>query len=115
MKLSDTFKHRIVIDQSKDAKDCVAACMLFLETLVLDPANDKRKSDLKRMLHNLENKNPPSRIHRKKRAFFYTGIVPLMRDIAPKDCYFGRHPYDENMYGFWEKSLLLDQQSHDVD
>jgi len=115
MKLSDTFKHRIVIDRNKDTTDYVDACMLFLETLVLDPADEKRKSDLKRLMQILENKYPPSRIHSKKRAFFDMEIIPLMRDIAPEDCYFGLHPNDENLYGFWEKSLLLNQQCHGVE
>jgi hypothetical protein len=115
MKLSDTFIHRIVVDQSKDATDCVDACMHFLETLVLDPADEERKSDLKRLLKNLENYTPPTRTAGKKKTFFYTEIVPLLRDIAPDGCYFGRHPNDENIYGFWERSLLLDQQCNGFD
>jgi len=107
MKLSDTFKHRIIIDRRKDAADCIDACMLFLDTLVLDPANDKRKIHLKKKLQELKKNTPPSRITGKKKVFFYAKIVPLLRDIAPENCYFGRHPNDENLFGYWKKSLLL--------
>ena len=106
MKLSDTFKHRIVVDKNKADTDCVDACMLFLNTLELDPGSEKKISDLIEVLRKLEN-SLPSEIDRKRMTFFYSEVVPFMRIIAPKNCYFGRHPEDASLLGFWEKSLLL--------
>ena len=106
MKLSDTFKHRIVVDKNKADTDCVDACMLFLKTLELDPGSEKKISDLIKVLGKLENSSP-SEIHRKKVTYFYSEIVPFMRTIAPENCYFGRHPEDASLLGFWKKSLFL--------
>jgi hypothetical protein len=106
MKLSDTFTSRIVIDKSKTDADCVDACMLFLKTLELDPESEKTITELTEVSRILESSSP-SEIDRKRMTFFYSKVVPFMRSIAPGNCYFGRHPEDGNLLGFWEKSLLL--------
>jgi hypothetical protein len=106
MKLSDTFKSRIVIDKNKTDTDCVDDCMLFLKTLELDPGSDRKITELIEVLRKLES-SPSSEIHSDKRTFFYSEVLPFMRRIAPVNCYFGRHPEDGSLLGFWEKSLLI--------
>ena len=107
MRLSNTFENRIIIDLSNEDGDCVGACMAFLDSLALGPTMDNNVSNLKEKLQLLEEKYPPSRMPKKKQCFYSTEIVPFLRKIAPDGCYYGRHPMDENLFGYWRRSLLL--------
>jgi len=107
MRLSNTFENRIIIDQSNEDADFVGECMAFLHSLPLGPPMDKNLSNLKQKLQLLEENYPPSKKPKKKQRFYTTEIVPLLRKIAPGGCYYGRHPSDKSLIGYWPRSLLL--------
>ena len=107
MRLSDTFENRIIIDQRNEDADIVGECMAFLHSLALGPPMDKNLSNLKQKLQLLEENYPPSKKPKKKQRFYTTEIVPFLRKIAPEGCYYGRHPSDESLFGYWPRSLLL--------
>lgn len=107
MRLSDTFENRIIVDQSSVDADLVGECMTFLHSLALGPPMNKKLSNLKRKLQLLENDYPPAKKQKKKQRLYATEIVPFLRKIAPKGYYYGRHPSDKSLFGYWPRSLLL--------
>jgi hypothetical protein len=56
------------------------------------------------MLKRIENKKPFSRKSMRTKRIIYGNIIKIMKDIAPKGCYFGTHPQDSTLIGYWDKS-----------
>ena len=106
MKMSDTFANRIIIDRKNKHLDCIDACMAFLDSLALDPATDNSVLGLKLLLEQIEKNNPPSKIYRQRLRFYTHEMIPFLSSLAPEDCYYGRHPVDKNLYGYWRGSAV---------
>jgi hypothetical protein len=64
-------------------------------------------SRLQEKLRTILEKHPPSSVALKKVSFYHADIKPFLQKIAPKNCYYGRLPNDEKLFGYWRKSLLL--------
>jgi hypothetical protein len=41
-----------------------------------------------------------------KKEILFQDIFNMMEDISPEGCYFGTHPRDFGLIGFWDKSLF---------
>jgi hypothetical protein len=106
MKLNESFKHRIVTDNPQNIRESIEKCMTFLESLALDPSADNKFGHIQNKLQKIDNTNPLPTIYRDKKNVLFDEIIPLLQNIAPEDCYFGSHPRDKKLVGFWEKSLL---------
>jgi hypothetical protein len=106
MKLSESFKHRIVIHHPRNILDSIEACITFLESLSLDPAAGKRYSQIQNRLQRIDKKQLLPKEYREKKNIMFDEIIPFLQKIAPEDCYFGSHPHDAKLIGYWDKSLL---------
>jgi hypothetical protein len=109
MKLSDTFRHRIVISNPGDILESIDACLAFLESLSLDPNAQQKLANIQYRLQQIEQKGGPSEEEEEKKNIFFGDIIPFLQQIAPVDCYFGSHPQDNRLIGFWENSLRLEK------
>jgi hypothetical protein len=114
MKLSETFKHRIVFHNPGNISDSIEACITFIESLSLDPAAGERYSQIQNILQRIDNIETLPKIYREKKNVLFDEIIPFLQKISPEDCYFGSHPHDAKLIGFWEKSLLSGKNSHEA-
>jgi hypothetical protein len=113
MKLSEAFKHRIVIHDPCNIFDSIEACTTFIESLSLDPVAGQRYSKIQNILQRIDNIETLPKEYREKKNVLFDEIIPFLQKIAPEDCYFGSHPYDAKIIGFWEKSLLIGKNSQE--
>lgn len=78
-------------------------CLSFLYSVNLDEESlitiHKIEAKLYEMVYMGRSKEATSR----KEHLFKDNIMPIMRKITPQGCYFGTHPENSSLLGFWEQ------------
>ena len=106
MKLGDSYRLRIISQNTPNISDLIDDCLDFLRTLRLDRQTEQRLAGAERKLNEIENMGNIDMIYKCRKKILFRDIFEILEDIAPHGCYFGSHPADHALIGFWDKALF---------
>ena len=106
MKLGDSYRLRIISQNTPNISDLIDDCLDFLRTLRLDRQTEQRLGRAERKLKDIENTEDISMMDKCRKQILFRDIFEILEDIAPHGCYFGSHPIDHALIGFWDKALF---------
>ena len=66
----------------------------------------EKVAEIERKLHDIENLNDNDKKNKLEKTVLYNDIFEVLESIAPEGCYFGSHPGDPMVMGFWDKALF---------
>lgn len=105
MELGNEYRSKAVSKDFFDIDSLIDNCLGFLYSVELDSMTANRLKDIELALYENFNFFESQEEEEYKKKFFENEIVPILNEIAPQGCYFGRHGTDCEFFGFWEKSL----------
>ena len=106
MKLGKAYKLRAISQNTNDISDLIDDCMNFLRSLTLGKEAAEKLAAAERKLLEIENVNNIDTKYKLEKAVLFHDIFELLESIAPEGCYFGSHPGDSAVMGFWDKALF---------
>ena len=90
-------------------------CLGFLYTIDLDLEMRKEIGQIESALYEMVYLGRTQAGIEFKETLFRKRILPLMKRIAPKDYYFGIHPENDSLLGYWKRpSSSPDEQESDA-
>ena len=102
MRSPDYFSLHVVSHEYLDYRVLLQDYMRFLRSIVSDEKAAKRLSFIESELKGIENAKDDDKVRRHRKELFFNEVWDLLNDIAPEGCYFGTHPAEEALLGFWE-------------
>jgi len=106
MKLSKSYRLRIISQNTLGVNELIEDCLGFLHSLLLDQETASELAKVERQLQDIENAEDTATKNQCGKEILYWDIFSILDDIAPNGCYFGSHPEDRVLIGFWEKALF---------
>ena len=106
MKLGDSYRLRIISQNTPNISDLIDDCLDFLRTLRLDRQTEQRLAEAERKLNEIKNAEDIDMMDKCRKQILFRHIFEILEDIAPHGCYFGSHPVDHALIGFWDKALF---------
>ena len=106
MKLGKVYKLQIISEDSLDAGELLHKCLTFLHNLALDRETAQRLVKAEQKLSRLNHQKEDAAKHYSEKEILFRDIFLILEDIAPEGCYFGGHPKNPVLIGFWEHSML---------
>ena len=107
MKLGSEYRlYTISQSTTLNVNDLIDDCMNFLSAVALDRETLKKTSKLEQKLRQAEKLENIDKIYKRKKEILFQDIFYLLETISPEGCYFGTHPADLSLIGFWEKDLF---------
>jgi hypothetical protein len=105
MELGNEYRSKAVSKDFFDIDLLIDSCLGFLYSVGLDWVTANRLKEIELALYEnfcfCEIQNEEEY----KKKLFENEIVPILDEIAPRGCYFGRHATDSEFFGFWEKPV----------
>ena len=94
MKLGSEYKlYTISQNTTVNVEELIDDCINFLHAVELDQETSEK----------LENTD---RIYKHKKEILFQDIFDILENISPEGCYFGTHPTNLSLIGFWDKNLF---------
>lgn len=109
VRLGDSYRMRIVISKSVDLDEAIRDCLNFLDSLSLDSEIEERIEKARTWVGDLADPLAADDIQKRYKQILLQGLFDVLNDITPEGCYFGGHPVDQTLIGFWEKSVLKNE------
>lgn len=106
MKLGKSYKLRAVSQNANDIEALIDDCINFLRSLTLSQETVEKIAAAERKLREIENISNSDTKYKLEKSVFFNDIFDILESIAPEECYFGSHPGDPMVLGFWEKALF---------
>ncbi len=106
MKLGKAYKLRSISQNTNDIGDLIDDCLNFLRSLSLCQETSEKLAAVEKKLYEIENLNNNDAKHKLEITVLFNDIFEIMESIAPEGCYFGSHPGDPTVMGFWDKALF---------
>jgi hypothetical protein len=106
MKLGKTYKLRAISQNTNDIGDLINDCMNFLRSLTLSQETVEKLAKTERKLREIENISNNDTKYKIEKTVLFHDIFEILDSIAPEGCYFGSHPVDSMVIGFWDKALF---------
>jgi hypothetical protein len=107
MKLGSEYRlYTISQSTTLNVNDLIDDCMNFLSAVALDQETLKKTSKLEQKLRQAEKLENIDKIYKRKKEILFQDIFYLLENISPEGCYFGTHPANLSLIGFWEKDLF---------
>ena len=106
MKLGKTYKLRAISQNTNDIGDLINDCMNFLRSLTLSQETVEKLGKTERKLREIENISNNDTKYKIEKTVLFQDIFEILDSIAPEGCYFGNHPVDSMVIGFWDKALF---------
>lgn len=106
MKLGKAYKLRAVSQNANDIEDLIDDCLNFLRSLTLSQETVEKIAEVESKLREIENISNSDTKYRLEKSILFHDIFEILESIAPEGCYFGSHPGDPMVIGFWEKALF---------
>lgn len=106
MKLGKAYKLRAISQNANDIEDLIDDCLTFLRSLTLSQDTTKKIAAAERKLREIENVGNSDKKYKLGKAVLFHDIFEILESIAPEGCYFGSHPGDSTVMGFWDKGLF---------
>ncbi|MGD8449892.1 MAG: hypothetical protein PVF36_11745 [Desulfobacterales bacterium] len=107
MKLGTEYRLRTVSQNTTlNVGELIEDCLNFLHMLTLDQDAAKKLAKTEHKLREIERIEDKDKMYKCKKEILFQDIFNMMEDISPEGCYFGTHPRDFGLIGFWDKSLF---------
>jgi len=107
MKLGSEYKlYTISQNTTLNVDDLIDDCMIFLRAVVLDKDTSEKLSKVEKKLRQSEKLENTDKIYKRKKEILFQDIFDIFENISPEGCYFGTHPANLSLIGFWDKRLF---------
>jgi hypothetical protein len=107
MKLGSEYKQRAISQNTTlNVVELIEDCLNFLNTLALDQYSAKKLEKTEHKLREIKTIKNSDKIYKCQKEILFLDILDILEDISPEGCYFGTHPQDFGLIGFWDKSLF---------
>lgn len=113
MSLDRSYKNESVSKGTLFVEELADNCLRFLVSLDLDPATSERLQAVEQRFAAAVYLNNGSSQRNKKRLLCKS-MFNILEDISPEGCFFGPHPGEPGMLGFWDKSLRFSNRRRPV-
>ena len=113
MNLSKSYKNEPVSTGTLLVEELADNCLRFLVSLDLDSQTSERLQAIEQRFAAVVYLQEDSNKVDKKRVLCKT-MFNLLEDISPKGCFFGPHPVERGMLGFWDESIRFSNHQRPV-
>jgi hypothetical protein len=80
--------------------------MNFLATVTLDKETSEKFLKVKQKLRQTEELENLDKSYKRKKEILFQDIFDILENISPEGCYFGTHPINLSLIGFWDENLF---------
>lgn len=113
MVLDTSYKNESVSTGTLFVEGLADNCLRFLMSLDLDPTTSERLQAVEQRFAAAVYLNNGSSQMNKKRVLCKS-MFKILEDISPEGCFFGPHPGEPGMLGFWDESLRFSNYQRPV-
>lgn len=107
MKLGSEYKlYTISQNTTLNVNDLIDDCMNFLRAVSLDQDTSEKLLKVEQKLRQTEKIKNIDKMYKRKKEILFQDIFDILENISPKGCYFGTHPSNLALIGFWDKNLF---------
>ena len=107
MKLGNEYRLYIISQSTTiNVNDLIDDCMNFLRTVALDQEISEKFLKLEQKLRQAEKLGNIEKTYKRKKEILFQNIFEVLENISPEGCYFGTHPSNLSLIGFWDKNLF---------
>jgi len=107
MKLGSEYRlYTISQNTTLYVNELIDDCMDFLRAVGLDQETSEKLSKVEQKLRQAEKLENTDKIDKRKKEILFQDIFDIFENISPEGCYFGTHPANLSLIGFWDKSLF---------
>jgi len=86
--------------------DLIDDCLGFLHSVVLDQKTSEKLFEVEQKMRQTENLENIDKTYKRKKEILFQEIFDILEDISPEGSYFGTHPTDLALIGFWDRNLF---------
>jgi hypothetical protein len=97
---------KLISQNAHDICTLVDDCLNFLRSLTLCQDTAEKLEEAERKLREIENVNNSDTRSKLEKTILFHDIFEILESIAPEGCYFGSHPVDSMLIGFWDKTMF---------
>ena len=109
MNLNKSYKNEPVSTGTLLVEELADNCLRFLVALDLDPVTTERLQAIEQRfsaaVYMLD-----GRLQTEQKRVLCQSMFNILEDISPKGCFFGPHPGEPGMLGFWDKTIRFSKQ-----
>ncbi|MCW9095156.1 MAG: hypothetical protein OQJ74_04860 [Ignavibacteriaceae bacterium] len=107
MKLGSEYKlYTVSQNTTLNVDELIDDCMNFLRAVALDQETFEKLSKVEEKLRQTEKLENTDKVYKRKKEILFQDIFDIFENISPEGCYFGTHPANLSLIGFWDKSLF---------
>jgi hypothetical protein len=107
MKLGSEYRiYTISQNTTLNVDDLIDDCLSFLRSIDLDQETTEKLSKVEQKIRKTERLENIDKIYKRKKEILFQDIFDILEDISPEGSYFGTHPADLALIGFWDKNLF---------
>ena len=106
MKLGRSYRLSSISQNTKDIDGLIDDCLNFLRSLTLSQEIAEKLEKAERKFREVENMNNINTGNKLEKSILLHDISEILESIAPEGCYFGSHPVDSMLIGFWDKAMF---------
>jgi len=107
MKLGSEYRLRTISQNTTlNVGELIDDCLNFLHKLALGQDAAKKLVKIEQKLREIEKIKDNDKIYKCQKEILFQDIFDMLEDIAPEGCYFGTHPVDFGLIGFWDNTLF---------
>ncbi|MBW2492477.1 MAG: hypothetical protein JRE65_15155 [Deltaproteobacteria bacterium] len=107
MKLGSEYKlHTVSQNTTLEVDDLIDDCMNFLHAVALDQETSEKLLKVEKKLRQADKLENIDKINKRKKEIFFLDVFDILRNISPEGCYFGTHPANLSLIGFWDINLF---------
>ena len=107
MKLGSEYRLRTISQNTTlNVGELIEDCLNFLHTLVLGQDVAEKLAKTEHKLREIEKIKDNDKMYKCQKDLLFLDIFDILEEIAPEGCYFGTHPRDFRLIGFWDNALF---------
>ncbi len=107
MKLGSEYRiYTISQNTTLNVVDLIEDCLAFLHSVALDQETSKKLFEVEQKISRTEDLENTDKTYKLKKEILFQEIFDILEEISPEGSYFGTHPTDLSLIGFWEKNLF---------
>jgi len=107
MKLGNKYRlYTISQHTTLEVDNLIEDCMNFLHTITLDKETSGKFLKVKQKLCQTEELENLDIIYKRKKEILFQDIFDILENISPEGSYFGTHPKNLSLIGFWDENLF---------
>ena len=107
MKLGSEYRiYTISQNTTLNVVDLLEDCLAFLRSVALDQETSEKLFEVEQKISQTEELENTDKTYKLQKEILFQEIFDILEDISPEGSYFGTHPTNLALIGFWEKNLF---------